>query len=387
MAADSTQGVATQHSDASPARKSLLFVVTEDWYFHSHRFDLARAAIAAGFDVSVATRVTMHARTIEEAGIRVIPFHIDRGGMNPARDFLTIAQLSWLYFRLRPDIVHHVALKPVLYGTLAARVARVRGIVNALAGLGWIFTREQTGNRGLRRMVERLLRRILGSTCVIVQNHEDEAMVANLGARNVRVIRGAGVDCTAFAPVEAPTGAPLIVLPARMLADKGIVEFVEAARLVRAAGHVARFALVGAPDPQNPASIPEAQLAAWREEGVVEWWGLRDDMPSVYAQAHLACLPSYREGLPKSLLEAAACGLPIVTTDVSGCRDVVRHEYNGLLVPARDATALSVALARLIMEPNTRRLMGARSRQIARQEFAVERVVGETLAIYRCLPH
>lgn len=153
--------------------------------------------------------------------------------------------------------------------------------------------------------------------------------------------------------------------------------------MVKASGHLARFALVGAPDPANPASIPVTQLAAWRDEGSVEWWGHREDMPAVYAQAHLVCLPSYREGLPKSLLEAAACGLPIVAADVTGCREVVRDGYNGLLVPPRDAAALSAALLRLIAEPNTRKLMGARGRQRARQEFAQERIVAETIAVYR----
>ncbi|MCZ7559490.1 MAG: glycosyltransferase [Burkholderiaceae bacterium] len=197
------------------------------------------------------------------------------------------------------------------------------------------------------------------------------------------MIRGAGVDCDAFAPVPTPPEPPLIVLPARMLSDKGVREFVEAARMTKASGHVARFALVGAPDPMNPASIPVAQLSAWRDEGTVEWWGHREDMPAVYAQAHLACLPSYREGLPKSLLEAAACGLPIVATDVPGCREVARDGYNGLLVPPRDAAALSAALSRLIEEPNTRRLMGARSRQRARETFAQERIFAETIAVYR----
>ncbi|KAA0218537.1 MAG: glycosyltransferase family 1 protein [Lautropia sp.] len=365
-------------------RPRLLFVVTEDWYFRSHRLALAKAAIAAGFDVAVATRVANHAGAIEELGVRVVPFAIDRGGMNLLRDALTIARLAILYRRERPDIVHHVAMKPVLYGSLAARMAGVRRIVNALAGMGWLFTAERSAQGRLPAVVGRLMRSALRSTCVIVQNPDDAAAVAEQWSpADLRVIRGAGVDCHAFTPVPTPPEPPLVVLPARMLADKGVNEFVDAARMVKASGHLARFALVGAPDPANPASIPVTQLAAWRDEGSVEWWGHREDMPAVYAQAHLVCLPSYREGLPKSLLEAAACGLPIVAADVTGCREVVRDGYNGLLVPPRDAAALSAALLRLIAEPNTRKLMGARGRQRARQEFAQERIVAETIAVYR----
>lgn len=373
------------HARDGVRRSRLLFVVTEDWYFRSHRLVLAKAAAAAGFDVAVATRISNHGGAIEESGVRVVPFAIDRGGTNPLRDAMTIARLAILYRRERPDIVHHVAMKPVLYGSLAARLAGVRRVVNALAGMGWLFTAERSAKGGLPALVGRLLKNALKSTCVIVQNPEDASAAARWNLGDVRTIRGAGVDCGTFTPVPTPPEPPLVVLPARMLADKGVNEFVEAARMVKASGSMARFALVGAPDPANPASIPVTQLAAWRDEGAVEWWGHREDMPAVYAQAHVVCLPSYREGLPKSLLEAAACGLPIVAADVPGCREVVRDGYNGLLVPPRDAAALSAALTRILAEPNTRRLMGARGRQRARQEFAQERVVAETIAVYRDL--
>lgn len=364
-------------------RPRLLFVVTEDWYFLSHRLALAKAALAAGFEVAVATRLANHGVPIMDAGVRVIPLAIDRGGMNPLRDGVTIARLAWLYRREQPDIVHHVAMKPVLYGSVAARAAGVRRVVNALAGMGWLFTAERSGRRGLPALVGRFLKHALKSTFVIVQNPEDAAAVARWNPGAIRVIRGAGVDCAAFVPTPTPPEPPLIVLPARMLFDKGVNEFVAAARMTRASGPAARFALVGAPDARNPASIPAAQLAAWRDEGAIEWWGHREDMAAVYAQAHLVCLPSYREGLPKSLLEAAACGLPIIATDVPGCREVVRDGYNGLLVPVRDAAALSAALSRLIAEPNTRRLMGARGRQLAKQEFAQERIISQTIDVYR----
>jgi glycosyltransferase involved in cell wall biosynthesis len=364
-------------------RPRLLFFVAEDWYFCSHRLPLARAAVQAGFDVAVATRVRNHGDAIRRSGIRVIPVEIDRGGLNPVAAIGEILQLTRLYRRERPDIVHHVALKPVLYGSVAARMAGVPQVVNALTGLGWLFTSTSRKARWLKPVIGRVLRHLLRPTAVIVQNREDAALVGEWNVRQTHLIRGAGVDCEMFRPAVEPEGEPLVVLPARMLWDKGVGEFVAAARSIAAAGHSARFALVGAPDPDNPASVPVEQLAAWRDKGVVEWWGRIEDMPSVYAQAHIVCLPSYREGLPKSLLEAAAAGLPIVTADVPGCREIVQHELNGLLVPARDGHSLATALSRLISDPEMRRSMGLRGRQRAKAEFSQEQVVAETLAVYR----
>lgn len=336
----------------------------------------------AGFDVAVATRIRTHGHIIREAGLRLIPIELDRGGMNPLADIRTIAQLIKIYRRERPDIVHHVALKPVLYGSIAARLARVPHVVNALTGLGWLFTSGSYKAHLLKPAVQNILRYLLRPTRVIVQNREDAALVGGWGVPHIHLIRGAGVDCKKFCPVPKSEGIPLIVLPARMLWDKGVAEFVAAARRIKTAGHITRFALVGAPDPDNPASVPVEQLAAWRDEGAVEWWGQRDDMPDVYRQADVVCLPSYREGLPKSLLEGASAGCPIVSTDVPGCREIVLHEVNGLLVPARDEAALAEALVKLIADPNKLRLMGVRGRQYASAEFSLDQVIAETLMVY-----
>lgn len=362
----------------------LLFLVTEDWYFVSHRLPLAVAACAAGFEVVVATRVRDKAAAIEAAGIRVIPIEMDRGGMNLPRELATLFRLWRLYRRERPDIVHHVALKPVLLGGLAARLAGVRAVVGAVAGLGFLFSGDRRASR-VARLLKWSLPGLIGRGRAIVQNPEDAAMLADCGVApaRIRLIRGAGVDTNCFSPQPELPGTPLVVLPARMLRDKGVAEFVEAARMLRERGVAARFALVGAPDPANPASIAETELRAWMAEGVVEWWGQREDMPEVYAACHVVCLPSYREGLPKALLEAAACGRAIVTTDAPGCREIVRDGENGLLVPVRDAAALAIALRRLLEDGALCRDMGARGREIAVTDFSVERVVRETLALYR----
>jgi glycosyltransferase involved in cell wall biosynthesis len=364
----------------------LLFVVTEDWYFVSHRLALAVAARAAGFDVAVATRVGRHGEAIRAAGIRLIPFELSRRHGNPVRE---VAALVRLYRRERPTLVHHVALKPVVYGTLAARLAGVPAQVNAVVGLGWLFT--ATG--GLRRLLQPVARRILAgvlktrNSLTIVQNPDDRALLLRSGLpeARMRLIRGAGVDTALFcsAPV-APPGPVCVVLAARMLWDKGVGEFVAAARLLTQAGVRARFVLVGVPDAGNPASVPEATLRAWHGQQGVEWWGWRDAMPAVFQAAHIACLPSYyREGLPKALLEAGACGLPLVATDAPGCREIVRDGDTGLLVPVRDAPALAAALRALIEDAGRRASLGRRAREIVCKEFSQERIVTEALAVCR----
>ncbi len=226
---------------------------------------------------------------------------------------------------------------------------------------------------------------LVGRGRAIVQNPDDAAVLTAWGVPDgqVRLIRGAGVDTQHYTPRPEAGGIPLVLLPARLLWDKGVGEFIEAARRIRAAGLPARFVLAGAPDLANPASVSEATVKAWVDEGVVEWWGHRDDMPETFGASAIVCLPSYREGLPKSLLEAAACGRPIVTTDVPGCREVVLDGDNGYLVPARDVPSLVLALTRLIGDPEQRRLMGERGRLRAEAEFSQQRVCAETLAVYR----
>jgi len=367
------------------AHPKILFVVTEDWYFVSHRLALAVAAQAAGFEVVVATRVGRHGEAIRAAGLRLVPFGLARTYGNPIREILALVRL---YRRERPDIVHHVALKPIMYGAVAARLARVPAQVNAVVGLGWLFT----SAKGVMRLIRPAARWTLAlllrtrSSLTIVQNPDDRALLirSHLPESRIRLIRGAGVDTRVFAPAPEPAGPVCVVLAARMLWDKGVGEFVEAARLIRQAGIQARFALVGDPDNDNPASVPEATLRSWHGQDGIEWWGRRDDMPSVYHAAHIACLPSYyREGLPKVLLEAAACGRPLITTDAPGCREVVQDGDNGILVTPRDAQSLARAIGKLIEDEKLRRTMGKRGREIILKDFSSELVVRETLGIYR----
>ena len=370
----------------------LLFVVTEDWYFHLHWLPLAQAARECGYVVGVAMRVNEHRADIEACGCEAIPLQrMRRRSVNPVREVAAVVELLRVYRHWRPDIVHQVAMKPVLYGSLAARLARVRVIVNALPGLGFVYSSRSWLARALRPAVNAVLPLALGlkGAVAIVQNDDDARVLSDIGLRDktlVRVIRGSGVDLQRFRPqVGTESVPPIVMLASRMLWDKGIREFVEAAERLRDSSVVARFVLVGGRDEENPTSVPEDVLTAWHRGGAVEWWGQRADMPEVLAQATIVCLPSYREGLPTALVEAAACGKPLVATDVPGCRDVVQPGVNGLLVRSHDGAALAQALQTLLMDPGLRSRMGQKAREIAAARYSLATVKAATLGLYRDL--
>ena len=371
-------------------RPRLLFFVTEDWYFCSHRLPIARSARDAGFEVIVVTRVDRHRDAMESEGFRVIPVGLRRSSVDPLRELAVLAALVRIYRRERPDIVHHVAMKPVLYGSVAAFLTGVPAVVNALAGLGFAFTSRRRRARLLRPLLRLGFRLLLNRarSRVIVQNPDDAAVLANqcgIDEARIALIRGSGVDVTQFAPSPEAPGVPVAAFVSRMLWEKGVDVVVEAARRLAARGTSVRVLLAGVPDPENPGSIPEDRLRRWHEEGAVEWCGHRNDIAALWAESHLAVLPTHGEGLPKSLLEAAACGRPIVATDVPGCREIVRDGETGLLVPPHDAVALADAIDRLVGDHALRRRLGARAREVAVAEFSEERVVAATLALYRSM--
>lgn len=373
-----------------PRSKKLLFVVTEDWYFCSHRLSLARAARQAGYQVVVATRVNAHRQAILDEGFTLIPLSMQRAGKNLWKELQAIKELAHIYHAEKPDIVHHVAIKPVLYGSIAACFTRVKGRVNALGGLGYVFISKDWKARCIRRCIILAYQFLFRypRMRLILQNRDDCEVLLQSGAlreEQIVLIRGVGVNLATYHPVPTPPGVPVILLASRMLWDKGIGEFVAAARLLQAAGIQARFRLVGATDVANPSSIPEAQLSDWHHSGVIEWTGHVADMTTEFAGAHIVCLPSYREGVPKVLLEAAACALPIVTTDAPGCREVVHHGENGFLVPVKDAQALAAVLTTLVQDQGLRERMGKRGRELMEAEFSEEQVIQTTMAVYRDL--
>jgi glycosyltransferase involved in cell wall biosynthesis len=368
----------------------LLFLVTEDWYFCSHRLEIAKAAKRAGFDVAVATRVQNHGHQIEAEGFKLIPIRMRRRFGSPWQELKTLFELVRIYRAEKPDIVHHVALKPMLFGSLAALIAGLPGVVNAVAGMGYVFTSRSTQARILRPFIQTFLRLLLSNerTSLILQNEDDLELLQGLGivdGQHISLIRGSGVDIDHFHPLAEPEGDVTVAIVARMLWDKGVHNLVEAVQSLRAKGIPLRLLLAGDPDPDNPASIPETQLKAWDDEPGIDWLGYVEDVRDVLKQAHIACLPSRREGLPKSLLEAAACARPIVATDVPGCREVVRDGVNGFLVPSRDVQALADALEKLALDAGLRQRFGQAARKIAVEEFRSQLVIDRHLALYEAV--
>lgn len=370
-------------------RKRLLFVVTEDWYFVSHRLPIARAAQAAGYEVFVATRLGEKADAIAREGFIPIGLkRMRRSGRNPLHELASIAELVKLYRSHRPNVVHHVAMKPVLYGSIAARLAGVVAIVNNVAGLGFVFSSKAVYAQSLRRVIAPLLRFALSQrqTLTIVQNRDDARVLADeirVAADKIRLVKGSGVDLAQFSQTRRESTPPIVLLASRMIKEKGVEDFVRAAANLREKNLAARFVLAGAPDPENPHSIPEAVLRQYDEDGLVEWWGHRDNIPEIIREAAIVCLPTtYGEGIPKTLIEAAAGGCPIVTYDVPGCREIVSDGVNGVLVPAGDVGRFAQAIGQLLADPEQRRRMGAQGRKLVEAEFSQEIVVAQTLAIY-----
>jgi glycosyltransferase involved in cell wall biosynthesis len=375
-------------------RPKLLYLVTEDWYFWSHRLPVARAARDAGFEVLVATRVQKHGERIRGEGFRLCPLPWRRRGdglFGAGRALLVIAAL---YRRERPDIVHHVALKPVVFGAVAARLAALRRPVRpariaAVTGLGSRLAAGRGPARLLRPAFGWALRRAAAGGPVIVQNPEDGVALAAFGIDpgGIVLICGSGVDTVHFAPLPEPSGASVTVaLVARMLRSKGVLEAAAAVRRLRAEGLAIELLLAGPRDPDNRDSLAERELAALSAEPGIAWLGYVEDVRTVWRRAAVAVFPStYGEGVPKALLEAAACGRPIVAADMPGCREVVRPGVTGLVVPPHDPGALAAALAALARDPERRRAMGRAGRALVESEFGETRVAGETVALYQRL--
>lgn len=368
----------------------LLYLLSEDWFFCSHFIDRAIAAKSAGYEVVVVARENVDAVTIKSAGLNFIPLKLRRRGINPFFELLTIIDIWRIYKNQRPDLIHHVALKPLIYGSFVARLMGFKGIVNAPVGMGYVFTSDKWLARLLKPLLNLAIRCLVNppQSKVIFENSDDlNTFVTNnlVKVSDAILIRGAGVNIEQFSPMPEPKGPIVVVLTARMLWDKGIREYVEAARVIKKNRTDVRFLLIGAPDLDNPATITDEQLKSWNKEGVIEWLGFQKDISKLLSECHLVCLPSYREGLPKSLLEALAAGKPVVTTDVPGCREVVKDGECGLLVPAQNIEALVNALSLLIEDPVLRLKLGKRGRERAEKEFSSNIVINLTLDVYKNL--
>ncbi len=368
-------------------KKKLLYIVNVDWFFLSHRLPIALEAQRQGYDVHVACALTDKKDVLESHGLIVHPLALKRGKASLASYLVSFFEIVFLLLKLRPDILHLVTIKPVLFGGMAARLTRIPACIAAVAGLGFVFLDQGIKAYLRRAVVLGLYRLALGGerTKTIFQNVDDHQSLvqgAGINPSQTVLIRGSGVSLSAYDVKPEPEGDPVVILPARLLIDKGVREFVEAARLLQRKGVKARFCLVGSTDPANPASLSDEEIQAWVRDGLIEAWGHHADMPAILPQANIVTLPSYREGMPKALLEAAACGRAVVTTDVAGCRDAITPDVTGLLVTVRDAVSLADGLEKLIRDPQRRQAMGLAGRKLAEEAFDIREVVKKHMALY-----
>lgn len=370
----------------------ILFVVNVDWFFLSHRLPIALELLEQGCEVHIATTITDKLSELESYGFIVHPVSLERSSEGVFSLFSYFNDLKRVFKRVQPDLVHLVTIKPVLIGGIAARVLKVPALVSAISGLGFVFVGKGFLSVIRRFFVSFLYRRALGhkNFTVIFQNNSDKACISNITGlleNDMELIPGSGVDLEEYAVKSRSEEAPVVMLAARLLADKGVREFVAAARFLKSNSSVnSRFVLVGDIDVDNPASITHEELTQWQSEGVIEFWGYHTDMPFILSKASIVVLPSYYgEGLPKVLIEAAACGRPVITTDHPGCRDAIEANITGLLVPIKDKVSLADSISKLLNDPALCVRMGLKGRELAEKRFSVAYVVDRHIDIYNRL--
>jgi glycosyltransferase involved in cell wall biosynthesis len=366
----------------------IALVANTSWNLYNSRLGLAVALQAAGHDVMLVAPLDEFTQMLLDQGLRWVELPLQPRGKNPLKEVRSVLRLAELYRRERPQVANHFTPKGVIYGSIAARLARVPRIINTITGLGHVYA--GTSHFLLRSLVTALYRMSLHGTRVLFQNPDDRNFFVRSGiveAGQSILTSGSGIDLSRFQVVPEPEGSPVVMLSSRFVEEKGLRYFVEASRILRTRGLVVRFVLVGRPEPDQPTAISEAEISLWIGNGLVEWWGWRNNMPDVYPLANIVCLPTYyMEGIPKSLIEAAACGRALVATDVPGCREIVQRGENGLLVPARNAAALADAIAVLAADPALRTQMGLKGRDLAASSFSIERVVAEYMLSYGLAP-
>ena len=372
-------------------KKKLLIIVNVDWFFLSHRLPIAVAAAEQGYEVHIATSLTKPITELEKFGFTIHPIKLNRGRYDVFSILMYFSRIITLIPMIKPDLIHLVTIKPVLIGGIAARILRVPSVLYAISGMGYVFIGTSLIHRFLRKLISALYRFALHhrNSIVLFQNTTDQrdiSSIADLNKSSCKIIKGSGVNTSLYKVTDLPAGKPIIMFPSRLLRDKGVYEFVNAAReLMLSENDPPRFVIVGDIDPENQSSLTDKEVKNWVNEGVIEHWGFQTDMFEVLSQASLVVLPSYREGLPKVLIEAAACGRAVLTTDVPGCRDAIIPNVTGKLVPVRDTPALKDEIRNLINDRRLLRKMGVAGRKLAIENFDLNFVVEKHLTIYQSL--
>ena len=367
--------------------KRLIYIVSEDWVFVSHRLTLAKQAIKDGYDVTAITNISNHEDVLLSAGLKVFNINFCRSFKRPFSDIHSIYQLIKLFRLLKPGVIHNVGLKISLISSIAAFIARVPVAINAYTGLGYVFSSNDMLARVIRLLLNSPLKYLnhRASTWVVFQNEDDEALFENsnlINKERTLLIKGSGVDVNEFPFSDELPGQLKVMLASRLLWDKGVGEFIEASRQLKISYPEVTFVLVGDVDEQNPLSLTKEIIDSWVNEGFIEWWGHKQNMPEVLKLAHIVALPSYREGLPKVLLEAASIGRALVAADAPGCREIVRDGVNGFLVQAKESKCLAEAIEKLILNKELRTQMGLKSREIIETELSSEIINKQFIELY-----
>jgi len=368
--------------------RKLVYVVSEDWYFITHRLSLAKCAIEKGYEIIAVTKINNHGKDLSDIGVEVIDINFSRSFKKPFLDLISLYKLIRVFQTHKPDIVHNVGIKLSLLSSLAGLFSKPKIIINAYTGLGYVFSSNSKLARAIRFLLIPLLRflNFRNDTWTVFQNENDKSLFLKnnlIQTSRTEIIKGSGVNTDEFPYTKEPDEPTIVMLASRLLWDKGIGEFVKAARGLKTKHPDVKFVLVGDIDPQNPMTLKKGSLNAWVKEGIIEWWGHKQNMPKILGLSHIVTLPSYREGLPKVLLEAASIGRPIVTTNVPGCRDVVRDNINGFLVDAKESSELIEAIDKLIINKDLRLKMGLAGREIIFNELSSKKIDKKFLKLYR----
>lgn len=363
----------------------ILLFANSDWYLYNYRLALANYLRAQGHEVILLSPSGKYAQKLQTEGFEWHAVEFSRDSLNPFGELIVVWKLHRLLKQIQPDILHNFTLKSVLYGSLAAKHSSVSKVINAITGRGYLFINNNVRANLARMVAIPLLRYALKGSQVIFQNQGDLQFYIEqrfLLKEQTSLIYGSGVDIQKFSPGKYPPEEANIIFPSRLLKDKGVYEFVEAAKIVRSKFPKIKFVLVGTTDKGNPSSLVDKEIIQWQNERLIEWWGWQEDMPWVYHKALLVCLPSYSEGLARSLLEAASCGIPIITTNIPGCREIVQHNKTGFLVPTRDVHALVDSIMVAIDHPNLLVEMGRSGREFIVRHYSQEIVNKETYKLY-----
>ncbi|WP_231731466.1 glycosyltransferase family 4 protein [Colwellia sp. TT2012] len=366
----------------------LLFIVNVDWFFISHRLPIALAAMENGYEVHLTCGITDRKSELEKLGIIVHPLSISRSGTSLLKEIKVLKEMNAVVKKVLPDVVHLVTIKAAIYGGLVTRFKNIKVRVVSISGLGFVFIDEGIKARILRFLVTKLYRIALKSsnTKVIFQNKNDKNIFVNnkiIRPNQSLIVRGSGVDLETYKYLAEPSGEKIIMFLARLLKDKGLVEFFEAAITLKKSGFKGKFVLVGDIDLHNPNSITQNELTNYIDSGAVEHWGFSNNVAEIISKAHIMVLPSYREGLPKSLIEAAACGRAVITTDVPGCRDAITPHKTGVLIPIKSSAAIVTAVLDLCEHEVKRKEMGKAGRALAESQFDINDVITTHLNLYK----